>query len=346
MTATSDPISAPPRRLTILTINYHCSALVLELVSSLEACADPSLAILVVDNSPGDPGLDPLRDRPGLTLLQAERNLGFGAGCNLGLEHLQRHDPDSLVWLLNPDARLLPGAIAAVRRCLQAPGAPAVLGTRIRDLQGRIWFDRGRFDPWLGRLLHRPASDSSAAASSAPPAGAAGTAPPATAPAAQGAARRDDQEALSEASDWLSGCSLILDPKALSVPPRFDPQFFLDYEDAELCLRLRRHGHPARVTRAVLVEHAVSAVTARAPRAKYRHATFSKLYLLHRHATPLGLGLNLLLYALRPLGQWPRDRSQALGRWAGLADYLAWCGRRWRGDRRLRHPRTRFTAAS
>lgn len=323
MTATSEP-AVLPRRLTILTINYHCSALVLELVRSLEACADPCLALLIVDNSPNDPGLEPLREHPGLTLLQAERNLGFGAGCNLGLEHLQRHDPGSLVWLLNPDARLLPGAIAGVRACLQASDAPAVLGTRIRDLQGRIWFDHGRFDPWLGRLLHRPSAG--------------------TAAAAPGSGSGADD--LCEASDWLSGCSLILDPSALSVAPRFDPQFFLDYEDAELCLRLRRHGHPARVTRAVLVEHAVSAVTARTPAAKYRHATFSKLYLLHRHATPLALGLNLLYYGLRPLTQLPRDRPQALGRWAGLADYLRWCGRRLRGERRLRHPRTRFTAPS
>ena len=48
-----------------------------------------------------------------------------------GLDHVQAHDPGTIVWLLNPDARLLPGAIATVRQVLQTTARPAVLGTRI-----------------------------------------------------------------------------------------------------------------------------------------------------------------------------------------------------------------------
>jgi N-acetylglucosaminyl-diphospho-decaprenol L-rhamnosyltransferase len=324
------------RHIYILTVNYHCSSLVLELVEAIHSGGDADVEVLVVDNSPKDTGLDALLSRPGISLLRAEANLGFGAGCNLGLAHVQAQDPAAIVWLLNPDARLLPGAIATVRRALEQTPRPAVLGTRIRDLDGRIWFDRGRFDPWLGRLQHRPTPDQPNFPSAHAPLPAVVT--------AQGAP--GEAQPLSEPSDWLSGCSMIFDLKRLHTPPRFDPQFFLDYEDAELCLRLARQGHPARVTRAVLVEHAVSAITARVPRAKYRHATFSKLYLLHRHATVFAVGLNSLYFCLRPLLLLPKDRAQALGRWAGLADYLRWLARQWRGDRQLRHPRTRFTAPS
>ena len=298
------------RRLYILTVNYHSSALVLELIEAVQAGGDADVEVLVVDNTPDDAGLDDLCDRPGVSLLRAEANLGFGAGCNLGLAHVQARDPGAIVWLLNPDARLLPGAIATVRSALEETPRPAVLGTRIRDLDGRIWFDRGRFDPWLGRLQHRPAPHQSMAAlehqiwpAQTPPQG-------------------DVSEAclLSEPSDWLSGCSMVFDLELLQPPPRFDPQMFLDYEDAELSLRLAAQGHPARVTRGVLVEHAVSAITARVPRAKYRHATFSKLYLLHRHATALALALNLLYFALRPLLLLAKDPAQAQGRWAGLGE--------------------------
>ena len=151
--------TAATRRLYILTVNYHCSALVLDLVTAIQSEGDANLEVLVVDNSPHDAGLNILNNRAGVSLLRAEANLGFGAGCNLGLAHLQARDPRAIVWLLNPDARLLPGAIATVRRALAESPRPAVLGTRIRDLQGRIWFDRGRFDPWLGRLQHRPAPE-------------------------------------------------------------------------------------------------------------------------------------------------------------------------------------------
>ena len=335
-TATSEPRALRRRRLVVITVNYYCSELVAGLVEATMAIGDPDLSFIVVDNSVQDPGLDVLSRWPSLTLLRAPANLGFGAGCNLGLAHARDQDPGAIAWLLNPDARLLPGAIATVRRALEESPRPAVLGTRIRDLEGRHWFDRGRFDPWLGRLLHRP--DPAAAPQGFPE--------PAAAPSRQRADLRPPGCDLSESSDWLSGCSLILDLEALGAPPRFDPQIFLDYEDAELCLRLAKQGHLVRVTRAVLVEHAVSAVTARVPQAKYRHATFSKLYVLYLHATPLALGLNLLYYALRPLLQLRRDPAQAQGRWAGLIDFLAWWARRLRGDQRLRHPRTRFTASS
>lgn len=336
MTATSKSQTLRSRRLTILTINYHCSDLVAELIESTLACGDPEIRFLVVDNSPKDPGLDQLIRRSCVTVLRATTNLGFGAGCNLGLDHVQAHDPGTIVWLLNPDARLLPGAIATVRQVLQTTARPAVLGTRICDLEGRIWFDRGSFDPWLGRLTHRPAPDRSGSRSAA------------AHPLAASTPRLTDATGpqLMEPSDWLSGCSLIFDLELLPAAPRFDPQMFLDYEDAELCLRLARQGYPAHVTRAVLVEHAVSAITARVPQAKYRHATFSKLYLLDHHATALALALNLLYFGLRPLLLLPRHRAQALGRWAGLADYLRWRARSWRGDHQIRHPRTRFTAPS
>ncbi|MEB3362365.1 MAG: glycosyltransferase family 2 protein [Synechococcaceae cyanobacterium] len=336
MTAISDPQTHRNRRITIITINYHCSELVAELIESTLAFGDPEIRFLVVDNSPKDPGLDHLARRSCVTVLRAATNLGFGAGCNLGLDHIQGEDPGAIVWLLNPDARLLPGAIASVRQVLQATPRPAVLGTRIRDLEGHIWFDRGSFDPWFGRLTHRPVPDRSGSRSAgAHPLGA--STPRLTDTASS---------QLIEPSDWLSGCSLIFDLEVLPAVPRFDPQLFLDYEDAEICLRLARQGYPAHVTRSVLVEHAVSAVTARVPRAKYRHATFSKLYLLDHHATALALALNLLYFGLRPLLMLPRNRAQALGRWAGLADYLRWRARSWRGDHQVRHPRTRFTVPS
>lgn len=67
---------------------------------------------------------------------------------------------------------------------------------------------------------------------------------------------------------------------------------------------------------------------------------------MHLHATPLALVLNLLYFGLLPFTFLQRDPERARGRWAGLADYLRWLGRRLRGDKTLRHPLTRFTAAS
>jgi N-acetylglucosaminyl-diphospho-decaprenol L-rhamnosyltransferase len=290
------------RTITFICINYHCSQLVADLLDSVEHQDDPWIRVILVDNSPNDPDLPPVvAGRAHVKVLDAGTNLGFGGGCNLALEHLQSREPDAIAWLINPDARLLPGAIATLRRCLEAPQKPALLGTRIQTSDGEIWFDRGRFDPRWGKVNQEPQT---------------------TQPI-----NPDTEDDLIEPCDWLSGCSLVLDLAALPVPPRFDEQIFLYYEDAELCLRLRQYGVSAYVTHAVLVSHHVSATMSRQMIKKYRHATFGKLYLLQRHASKGAVATNLLRFTARASLQWIRDPQQALGRVLGAAKFLAWMAR-------------------
>ena len=307
--------SSSERSIHFITVNYHCSDLIDKLIAG--TYKEGAIAFIVVNNSPDDTAIEAVARRHGVTLLQAPRNLGFGSGCNLGLEHVHQRDPQALAWLINPDAELRPEAIRYVRTCFFNDPTIAILGTRIMDMNGGLWFSEGSFNPWLGSLRHR-----------------------------------FDYVVLApllittHPSRWLSGCSMVFNLEAFDHCPQFDPQYFLDYEDADICLRYHRLGHRIRVTQAVLVKHQVSAITQRIPSAKFRHATFSKLYLLHRHATPLALVLNLLYFALRPFTFLHKDPDRALGRWAGLLDYLRWLGRRLRGDTTPRHPRTRFTDAS
>lgn len=320
MQAEEDNLAARSREIYFLTINYHCGGLVCDLIDNVTTSQGKNLSIIVVDNSPNDPELTAIAKRDDVTVLQAPTNLGFGGGCNLGLAYIRDKDPSAIAWLLNPDAELLPGAVETVRAAFAEIPDTAILGTRIVDFDNHIWFDGGQFNPWLGRLTHKPPM--------------------------QHKKNRGGNHSLSKECDWLSGCSLIINVKELEDPPKFDTQIFLDYEDAELCLRLKEKGHQPRVTRAALVKHAVSSITGRSPRAKYRHATFSKLYLLHKHGTKIALILNLIYFSLRPLLLLKRDLKQAQGRWAGLVDYLAWLFRQAKGDKQILHPRTQFTAKS
>ena len=306
-----------------ITVNYHCGDFIRGLIEAIGASAeDPaSLRFIVVNNSPADQSLRQWIDTKSpplpVTLIEAGANLGFGSGCNLGLRHVWQSDRQAVAWLINPDARLDRGAIAYVRQCLQDDDQIAMLGTRIRDPQGDVWFSHGSFNRWTGQLGHSFPSDDCRPL------------PVRTWP-----------------TRWISGCSMIFRLGGLRDCPQFDPRYFLDYEDADICERHHRLGYRLRVTQAVLVEHQVSAITRRAPRAKYQHATFSKLYFLHRHATPLALLLNLLYYAIRPLSFCLSDPERARGRWWGLGDYLRWCWRWFLGRPEPPHPRTSFTVSS
>ena len=289
-----------PRTITFICINYGCSTLVTKLISSIHRQGDPAIRYIVVDNTPRDPGLCVLSGNETISIIDAQKNRGFGGGCNLALNELEKIDPQGIAWLINPDAVLLPLAITKVRAYLEAPEAPAVLGTRICDSRGRLWFDHGRFDRSLGKINHEPS---------------------------KGAHNEDDK--ISLASDikrcqWVSGCSMVLDLSKIKQHPRFDERFFLYYEDVDLCLRLQRQGVEIFVTREILVSHSISATTSKQKIQKYSHATFSKLYLLQRHATSTAILVNLIRFYTKSLVQWIRDPHQAIGRTAGATRFLLW----------------------
>ena len=251
---------------------------------------------LVVNNSPDDDAVYGLeKDFERVTILTATNNLGFGGGCNVGLEYVFSRDRQAWVWLINPDACLLPSAIAYVKACLQQQPSLSILGTRIQADDGDLWFAQGRFNRWTGSLKHRLRDANTA-----------------------------QQPVTILPSRWVSGCSMIFNLQRFDSCPLFDLNFFLDYEDAEVCERYFRQGHEVGVTQAVLVHHAVSAITHRNRRAKFRHATFSKLYFLHKHGSWLALGLNLAYMLAWSAKLALSDQEVGKGRFLGWLDFFRW----------------------
>ncbi|HEY9878441.1 MAG TPA: glycosyltransferase family 2 protein [Leptolyngbyaceae cyanobacterium] len=283
-----------------ITVNYYSSNLIQELLNSIAATQDPNYHILIVNNSPDDTAVQALARLERITLLNAAKNLGFGGGCNLGMQHAYSLDPHSIIWLINPDAQLEPSAVAYVRQCLIQDPKIAILGTRIRDLDGNLWFSVGTFNPWIGSLKHQ-----------------------------NDQVNCSPNPVQTQPSRWLSGCSMIFNLAAFDHCPLFDTQYFLDYEDADICERYFKQGYVVRVTQAVLINHQVSAITHRNKQAKFQHATFSKLYFLHKHGTFLSLALNIGLALLKTVILLPLKPNIATGRWRGLLDFMRWKAQRW-----------------
>lgn len=108
------PERAARPRFSVITVNYNGLGWTKAAVLSVLGQQGPSVEVLVVDNASKDGSLEELRllERPGPTpvrLLPQDSNLGFAAACNRGYQ-ASRGD---LILLLNNDARLEPGALAA-----------------------------------------------------------------------------------------------------------------------------------------------------------------------------------------------------------------------------------------
>jgi GT2 family glycosyltransferase len=185
---------APPR-VTIVTVTWRSAATIGGFLASCPA----DLPVVVVDNaSPDETPATVQAQRPDAQLIQNERNLGFGAGCNRGLEAVRTE----FALLANPDSRLSAAAIAALVGAADLhPGHVLVAPILLDEAGGpiRSWDAAQR----RRRLLRRD----------------------------RGAEPWPEGRFCAA---FASGACLLIRTEARL---RFDETFFLFYEDDDLCAR-------------------------------------------------------------------------------------------------------------
>jgi GT2 family glycosyltransferase len=83
--------------------------------------------------------------------------------------------------------------------------------------------------------------------------------------------------------DWVSGACMLVRRAAFDEVGGFDARYFLYWEDADLCRRLRARGHEIRYVPAATAVHRVghSSKTARAASIKAFHESAYLYYSTH-----------------------------------------------------------------
>lgn len=275
-----------------LTVNYYSKALITDLLASIASSITSPYEVLIVNNSPHEKEIHQLKSGR-VNILESGENIGFGAACNLGIEQIFHMNSNALVWLINPDATLDKDADQYIQSCFDSHPSIAILGTQIRDHTGALWFPSGKFNPWTGYINHAKIPGECI----------------------------DEQSEICP-SDWVSGCSMIINLAQFSKCPAFDPSYFLYCEDADFCIRYARQGYRVAVTRKTLVMHKVSAIIGKNKKFLFHHYTFSRLLFLNRHATSSGLLMYTSYLLIKIVNLFFKDPKNAQGRWQGLRDFL------------------------
>jgi len=107
---------------SVVIVAYNNGEELLECVESVLEHGDGAEIVVVVNGDAGGTAAK-LAGRPGVTTVDAGRNSGFAGGCNLGAS---RAGGDVLLFL-NPDAVVLPGAVAALAAAAGEPGVGIVM---------------------------------------------------------------------------------------------------------------------------------------------------------------------------------------------------------------------------
>jgi N-acetylglucosaminyl-diphospho-decaprenol L-rhamnosyltransferase len=179
--------------------------------------------LIVVDNGSTDGslgGLGPLA--PADRVIETGKNLGYAGGVNRALEQVRT----PFVLLVNPDALVREGSVAAVlRRAAVSPRAAAV-GAGLRNPDGSLQAASRNFPSPLTHLVEafrlygllRPVP---------------------------GLGRRYlllSKQDRAERVDWVVGACMLLRMEAVRDVGPFDDGYFMYSEELDWCLRAHRKG--------------------------------------------------------------------------------------------------------
>ncbi len=256
------------RELSIILVNYNDRAGLGRCLHSLEKEArDIGAEVVVVDNNSRDGSQDLVQNSfPWTRLILNSENLGYARANNRGI----RESRGKFVLLLNPDTVVPPGALTALLTEFKARPETAAIGPALVHENGSFQVSFGRKVSFLSELVQKSIRNPYYKI-------------------------RLKTAAEARETGWLSGACLLVRRLALEEAGLFDENFFLFFEDIDLCLRLRQKGFRLVFDPRVKVYHAGGASTSRqrlASRLEYRR---SQVYFYRKHNSRLSLFL-LLLY--------------------------------------------------
>jgi N-acetylglucosaminyl-diphospho-decaprenol L-rhamnosyltransferase len=223
--------------LTIVIVAYRSER---QLPGLLATCQqyESEARVVVVDNSP-HPG--EFRLPPNTQVIHPGRNLGYGRACNLGAEQ----SSTTFVAFLNPDIRLQGPSLSELAAGLrERPTVGIATGPTVDDEGKRIpaaWGPPSSLRGLLastGRDLHLLRS---VAVWLSP-----------TRAGASGRSRVDEE---LEVTGHVLGGAMVVRRACFEAVGGFDPDFFLYWEDADLCLRVRQRGWKVMVLPCTPIVH-------------------------------------------------------------------------------------------
>jgi len=165
--------------------------------------------ILITDNcSPDQSGKDLALSFPDCHYLQLSENLGFAGGANASVNYCIERGAD-WVWLLNNDTELEPDSLSLLLEAGRQDDRAGILGAAVYTPadNGYRRSGTGQFDFIRAKTFERGDIDESWK---------------------------------SISCQWLSGCNMLFRASAFQELKGFDEDFFLYFEDADLCWRMNQ----------------------------------------------------------------------------------------------------------
>lgn len=244
--------------LSVVIVSYNTREMTLRCLADLSrdlAALGLLSEVIVVDNASTDGSAEAVAAaQPGVRLIRADRNLGFGAANNRAFEVAS----GEFVLLLNSDAFVHAGACGELVRFLRGRPGVSIAGPRLLNADGSVQRSAYPFPSpargwienlWVSALFprHRVLGDYRKWA-------------------------HDEEQSVP----WLIGACLLVRRSTIETVGGFDERFFMYAEETDWQKRIRAAGHDVRLCPSAVVTH-LGGASGREQKAKINRAFFESL---------------------------------------------------------------------
>jgi len=215
-------------KVNIIILNWNGWNDTINCVNSIQhADAMEDVQIIVIDNGSTDDSITRIKEAcPDIELIQNDRNLGFGGGCNIGLLKSMDDNVD-FVWLLNNDTIINTESLKELLKIANSDTGIGIVGSVIYCMDDentiKTW-GGGYINFWTGSAKHIHSK--------------------------QGASKLQ----------YITGASMLIRTNTLREVGVFDDAtYFMYWEDTDLCFRAVKEGWRLAVAEKSKILHKESA---------------------------------------------------------------------------------------
>jgi GT2 family glycosyltransferase len=250
------------KTIAVCIINYNTSDLLRECLHSI--LVQNADEIVVVDNASADCSVEMMKaEFPSIPLIALGKNLGFGAASNRGIKACCSEQ----IVLLNADTRMKTGSLQALRNYLEDHPEAAIIGPRIlspdKTLQTscfhfptplHIFLYISGLYRWIPRL-----------------------------PVLKQRTLQKMTSASARPVPWILGAALAFRRETFEGLGGFDENFFIYFEEVDLCYRLFSQGKQIHFVPEAEIIHIGGGSTTQTPTSSYIQffASLAQFYRKH-----------------------------------------------------------------
>lgn len=204
------------KKVAVILVNWNSYSVTSDCIHSLGLMSYKDYDIILVDNASKDNSGQLLKDQfPHIQLIQAESNLGFTGGNNLGMNYAIRQDYPYMI-LLNNDTFVENNFLEILVRYMDDHANVGAIQPLIYFNHNRklVWNAGSVFNKWLGN----------------------------TRSVNYNQILKEKNNQIKEV-DWITGCALFTRSSILKETGLLAENLFIYYEDVDLSFRIKKAGY-------------------------------------------------------------------------------------------------------